>query len=268
MKYFLSIDKPVSKDAEPIAMILPKGVHPKDLKLDEKKYVYLNKTDKLDPDIHPTQIKMTGDSILFPIYRDSNGFPLKMFIASGTGAGKSYLASAIAHDYMQRHKKNKVCYFSYLDGDKNYDGIKNFHKMRIDEEILDDPIHLDELHDSLCIFDDIAHFSDKEIKKEIYRLRDSSLSAGRHHNSSTIVCQQTMLDGPTTKVALTNASTVVGFPNASSRYQFINWMKRYLALNTKDIDRIINLPSRWILVNQSMPLYILHEKGLELIVKN
>ena len=45
--------------------------------------------------------------------------------------------------------------------------------MRIDESILENPFTLEELHDSITIFDDIEHFPDKEIRKELERVRDS-----------------------------------------------------------------------------------------------
>jgi hypothetical protein len=42
-------------------------------------------------------------------------------------------------------------------------------------------------------------------------------------------------------------------------------LKNYCGFDNKTIDKILNLPSRWVLIGKQYPLYILHEKGVELI---
>jgi len=232
----------------------------KDKKL-VRKFVYLNELTEPNPNA-PKQLKMTGKEILRPIMRrQAGGHPNRVFIAGASLSGKSYLASKLAKDYTQNFKKNKVINFSWVEDDKNYKKLKNYHKIRIDDEILENPIELDELHDSICIFDDIQHYTDKHIRAELERIRDSALQAGRHKNIDVIVCSQNLLDGPKTKHCVNNVFQVIGFPQSASRYQLSEWLRRYVRLNESEVRTIINLPSRWVLVNVASPVYVLYERG-------
>ncbi len=227
-----------------------------------RKFVYLNELEARD-DNAPRELKMTGREILRPIMRrQAGGYPNRVFIAGASLCGKSYLASKLAKDYMLNFKKNKVINFSWVNNDKNYDKLKNYHKMRIDEDLLDNPIELGELHDSICIFDDIHHFTDKHIRMEMERLRDSCLQAGRHENIDVVVCTQNILDGARTKHCVNNTFQIIGFPQSAARYQLGEYLRRYMRLPQDKVRMILSLPSRWILINQSTPVYILHEKGV------
>ena len=158
------------------------------------KLLYYKSTENLNP---KKEIFLKGTEKLLPLMnRQEGGFPNRVFIAGGTLQGKSYIASKLAGDYHKIFPKNKIILFSWVTDDENYQNLaklKMFHKMRIDETILDNPISLDELHDSVCIFDDIEHFPDKEIRNELERLRDSCVNAGRHANIDVIVCRQNLL---------------------------------------------------------------------------
>lgn len=262
MYFYLSLGKGQIPIAE---IVMPKKRGEKEEATSSKKkvirkYVYLNESD--EPVDEPKVLQMTGKEILRPIMRRQAGsFPNRVFIAGASLCGKSYLASKLAKDYFLNFKKNKIINFSYLNNDENYAKLKNYHKMRIDEDILENPIDLDELHDSVCIFDDIQHFTDKYIVKELERIRDSCLQAGRHSNIDVIVCTQNLLDGPKTKQCVNNTFQVIGFPQSAGRFQLGEWLRRYIRLSQEQVRTILNLPSRWVLVNQGTPIYVLHEKG-------
>ena len=69
------------------------------------------------------------------------------------------------------------------------------------------------------------------------------------------------MDGKKTKTALTNAFATVLFPVSGGRYQSVNYLKKYMSLEKDAIDKIINLPTRWALINGAAPMYCLHQKG-------
>ena len=263
MFHYLSVDE----GERPIAQIKSANYTDVDMTMKERKEaretecLYINSS-SVNDESKPKEYKITGKKELFPLMTraDKEGHAQRIFLAGGTLSGKSYLAARFARDYNILFPKNKVILFSWVNNDKNFSDIKNFHKMRVDESILDDPIDLSELHDSLCIFDDIEHFTDKYIVQELERIRSAAINAGRHDNIDVICVRQNLLDGHKTKTILNSSFQIIGFPHGGGRYQFGEWLKRHMYLSKPVIDRILNLPSRWVLINKN-PNYCLYSKG-------
>ena len=260
MNYELAIDN----GDEAIAVFQSKKNKNKDKYLYYKQLSYNNKK---EPN---KELFINNDDLLLPVMnRQEGGFPNRVFVAGGTLQGKSYIASKLAEDYHKLFPKNKIILFSWVNNDDNYKNLsklKVFHKMRIDESILENPFTLEELHDSICIFDDIEHFPDKEIRKELERVRDSCVNAGRHENIDVAVARQNLLEGILTKTCLNSSFQVIGFPHSSSRYQLSEFLRRHMRLDNTLIQKILNVPSRWVLINRNTPSYVLHQKGCFLLV--
>ncbi len=227
--------------------------------------LYINELETSD-ETAPREFFIKGSEKMKPYnIRQSQGHANRIFCAGGTLCGKSYMAGKLARSYQRFHPNNKVILFSWVDDDEAYKKIKDIHKIRIDDTILNEPIELDELHDSICIFDDIEHFTDPYIIKELERLRDSCINAGRHKNIDVIIARQNLLDGPKTKTALNSSFQVIAFPHSAGRYQLAEMLRRYMAMDKQTINKILNVPSRWVLINRATPPYILHEKGAFLL---
>lgn len=234
-------------------------------KYDKKKYLYIKKIPTLhggrmlewkikDPNIvlKPLMMRQTDDK-----------FPNRVYIAGTSGCGKSHIAAELAKDYNFQFKQNPVALFSYKDEDKalNEKKIKNFCKLKVDDTMLDTPITLDELHDKCVIFDDCHHFEDKEFIREMERLQKATLNAGRTYNIDVIICRQKLLDSHATADILNSVFQVIAFPQTASKYGLAEWLKRYLHLPKQMIDKICNVHSRYVLINNTVPPYCLHEKG-------
>ena len=208
MNYELSI----GKGDEAIAVLKSK-------KNKKDQFLYYKKNESTSKKEPNKELFITNNDKLLPVMnRQEGGFPNRVYIAGGTLQGKSYIASKLAEDYHKEFPKNKIILFSWVNYDDNYKNLyklKAFHKIRIDESILENPITLEELHDSITIFDDIEHFPDKEIRKELERVRDSAVNAGRHENIDVIVCRQNLLEGILTKTCLNSSFQVIGFPHSS-----------------------------------------------------
>jgi hypothetical protein len=186
--------------------------------------------------------------------------PNRVFCAGSSLCGKSYLAGKLAQDYQKNNKGNPVVLFSWVDKDPAYGGVSNLKKIRIDDSILENPIQLEELQDSLCIFDDIHHFTDKHIREELERIRDSCFNAGRHKGIATICASQNLLEGNRTKTPLNSGFQIIGYPRSAGRYQFQQFLKRYMFMGDNMIRKIMSTPSRWVLLNRANPMYVLGEK--------
>ena len=231
--------------------------------------LYVSSSDEYDPKA-PKEYIITKKETLKPLLTraDKEGHAQRVFAAGGTLSGKSYLISKLAKDYIKQFPKNKVILFSWVNDDENYKEMRNnshFHKIRIDESILDNPIELSELHDSVVIFDDIEHFADRDIVHELERLRNSCVNAGRHDNIDVLCARQNLLEGLKTKTLLNSCFQVIGFPHSSSRYQLGEWLRRHMFLDKRLINKILNVPSRWVIINRAKPSYCLHQKGCFLL---
>lgn len=231
-----------------------------------KKAIYLISSDTLPSNIRrKIELSDKSNEVFLPNYINQEGnYPNRMFFGGGSLCGKSYLASKVAEDYNKKHKNNKVILFSGIEND-DYKKVKNFHRIRIDESLLDNPMSLDELHDSLCIFDDIHVVPGKDLQKELCSLRDKCVNAGRHHNTSTMVLQQQLLGGNDTKSSLNGCFQIVGYPKSTSKHQLRNYMKRYLNMPDDEIDRHMKKSTRWLVMNNTNPMYMLSEKDCELL---
>lgn len=253
----------MNKGDEPIAVLMEK--HPS--KSDKQKLLYYKKHELDSKDLKKEFI-INNEDKLMPLMMSHEGYPNRAFLAGGTLSGKTWLADKMAMDYHLQFPKNKIILFSWVEDDDNYKHFKKmncFHKIRIDDSILDNPIQLNELHDSCCIFDDIEHFADKDIRAELERLRDSCINAGRHSNIAVIVARQNLLEASKTKTALNSSFQIISFPHSGSRFQLGQFLRRHMHLENKKVQRILNLPSRWVLINRQSPPFVLHEKGCFLL---
>jgi hypothetical protein len=237
---------------------------------DEKKRdedcIFLDIVKSDNPDELQTEVKLDGDLKLEPLFirQGDDSLNNRIYIAGPSMTGKSFMASLFAKDYKRQFKKNKIAVFSYCDSDKNLNEEnlgKRLQRIKVDEGILDDPLELSECNSRLCIFDDIGGFSDKKITDELTRFANRICNTGRHQNIDLVVTSQMLLHGHASRTLLNGCFQVIGFPHYSGKYQLHEWMKRYLYLPAKTIDKILSVPSRWILINNAVPLYVLHERG-------
>lgn len=199
--------------------------------------------------------------------RHDGSCPNRVYIAGQSFCGKSYMAAELAKDYNKLFPKNKVALISFVENDKslNDKNIKNFIQCKIDDNILTDPLTIEEFHDKLVILDDIEAFSDKGIIKELELFTNKLVNTGRHHGIDVILCRQKLLAGSKTSDVLNGIHQIVMFPKTASRFQLQNYLERYLHIPKKVIKKIMSVPSRWVLINISNPVYCLHAKGAFLI---
>ena len=256
-----------------------------------KQVVKLKKSDTKDNQ----EFIIKDEGKIVPFYmRQLNGeFPNRINIAGPSLCGKTYWARDIAKDYhddfidsghkiilftaIPRHKDNIfACDLCRDDSDEIIEEKRKnpkkktcfcstIYRVKLDESLLEDPIDLDELSNSLTIFDDIDRHHNKKIAAELNLLRDKIMNSGRHDNIDIISIGQVLLDGKKTKCSNTNAFQIVGFPNSGGRYQLHGFLDKYMRLPKPMIDKILSFPSRWVAINNVNPLFVLHEKGAMII---
>jgi len=229
-----------------------------------KNTIYVNMLEEKDANLPIEYIVDDSHRKLLPYNtRQAGGHSNRVFLSGATLCGKSYLAGFLIGDYRRQFPENNIVIISTLEGDSSYkfmDNWENVFKIGIDNRWLTHPPTLDEFSDSIVVFDDYKS-ANKNIVKAIDKFRDDCLQAGRHKNIDVLICSQIIFGGLDTKSVHINSFQIVGYPQGAGKHQLSNFLRCYMKFKKPLIDKIMNLPSRWILINKGNTPYILHEKG-------
>ncbi len=207
------------------------------------------------------EIKLdSGKFVPLPPVNDSS----RIYTAGPTGSGKSTFSSSYIKELKKKHKKMDIFIFSKLEKDDVLDTLKPV-RIKIDESIIDNPIELKELKNSICVFDDIDSFTSNKLRDAVAKLRSEVLSEGRHHNISAICTNHQLCDYQKTRNLLLECSLVTFFPKSGGAYGITRFLSHYAGLGKNEIKKILNLPSRWVSVYKQFPMYCLYESGCFLL---
>ena len=92
-----------------------------------------------------------------------------VFMVTGmSGSGKSTYTACLCKTYHQQYPKNKIILFSNKSNDPVFDILSYVDRITITEDLIKDPITLNELENSLVLFDDVECNTSKEIDKELF----------------------------------------------------------------------------------------------------
>lgn len=190
------------------------------------------------------------------------------YIAGPSGSGKSTLAAKYIETYKKLFPQNPVIIFSRKDSDPVLDKLKPL-RFIIDESIVTEPIDIiKELPGGGCIlFDDCNTFQDDKIKKAVAKLMHDILEIGRSMGIYCIVTSHLINpnERKDSRTIWNEAHTITIFPKSGNRHGMVYALKNYCGFDNKQINKILSLPSRWVLIGKQFPNYVLHEKGAELI---
>lgn len=183
-----------------------------------------------------------------------------IYISGPSGAGKTSWAASYIQEYNLMFPNRIVYVFSRLTEDPVLDQFI-ITRIVINEEIIEDPIIIEELlkqspDGCLVLFDDIDTLPNK-FKSVIYALRDDILEVGRHYNISIMVVTHQLMNYKETRTLITEATDIVFFPQSGMTYHIKRFLKEYVGLSKQQIDSILKIPSRWIKINKTYPLYIM-----------
>lgn len=204
----------------------------------------------------PEIIVQDGTLQQIPSYEDRDC----LYIAGPSGAGKSTYAAQYAKEYKSKFPNNNVILFSPKIDDPVLNELNPIRIRLSDDNFLDEDNSLvvDDLENSLCIFDDIEGISDKKIKDAVQGLRDQILVLGRSKYISCITISHLITDNKNTKYPIVESQFVTMFPSGGLNYQYTRFLKNYCGLNNKQIHKILReTPSRWVTIHKSFPYYII-----------
>ena len=127
---------------------------------------------------------------------------------------------------------------------------------------------MDELRNSICIFDDVDSVRDKKLKESLNKLKDDILKNGRSHSGDrnedidVIMTNHNVLGGHETTTMIRESFFYVVFPKGSTTQSLNQITKKYSGLKNDHVQRVIRNPARYVIIHNTHPGYVLTEKEI------
>ena len=159
------------------------------------------------------QLKIANDS-KFQHIPDTTKEREILYITGPSGSGKSTYTRKYLEQYKKKYKNRPIYLFSSLPSDESLDKVQP-ERIKLNETMHTDPTKVEELRESICIFDDIDVISDKKIREAVYDILNQVLEIGRHYKIHCVVTNHLPTNGKDTRRILNEAHTVTYFPHSA-----------------------------------------------------
>jgi len=180
-------------------------------------------------------------------------------IAGASGSGKSYYVNQYIKNYRKAYKKRPIYFFSVLGEDKSIDA-KVVKRVALNETWISEPLTIDDVKDSLVVFDDVEQIKDKGIKEQVFKFINECLTTGRHTNTSVFLIVH-YTNKPYIQSMLMECHTFTYFPRGSNRST--NYaLESYIGVDKKEIKYIKTLNTRWATIYKQFPNCVMTEREL------
>lgn len=187
-----------------------------------------------------------------------------LYICGQSGCGKSTMAGEYMKIFKKIYPKLDIYIFSRKDSEpafKKYDPIY----IPIDEDLILNPIDITKelKKGALVVFDDYGTIQDNKLKNAVSKLLADILEVGRSYNIYCIVTSHLINsnDRKDTRIILNECDTLTIFPKACNKYATTYCLSKYFGIDKENINKIINLKSRWATIHKNYPMYVLYDKG-------
>lgn len=187
----------------------------------------------------------------------------RVFVAGKSGSGKSYFTAFYMREYLEIFPDRKIYLFSTHDGERAYENIDHT-AMPLDEGFAENPPALEDLSNSLCVFDDCDNLQDKKIAKACDKLNADLICNGRKHDIHVVTLAHQLMEYQRTRGQLNEANRVVFFPQGS-QYHNQRFLKVYAGLGGDWVKHILNEKSRWICLDTRVPMSYVTENAVVVI---
>jgi hypothetical protein len=188
------------------------------------------------------------------------------YIAGPSGSGKTTYALNLVKSYAKIHPKKIFYLFSRTDykQDPAYKGLRA-NQIMLDETLISDPIDITQelTTGSIVLFDDCNTIQNDALKKVIDKLMGDMMEIGRKLDITIIITNHLVIpnEKKIARTIMNELQSLTCFPRCGSAQQIGYALRTYFGLNRKQIAQIINIPSRWVTISKSYPMYVLYETG-------
>jgi hypothetical protein len=184
------------------------------------------------------------------------------YLTAPSGAGKSTYVYNYCKEWQKKNKDKPIYLFSALGDDPSLDKLKPA-RIKIDEDLITNPIKADEFDDgSMVIFDDVDCISNKKIRESIYKTMNQVLEVGRHYKLHCLITNHLPTMGHDGKRIINECHFVVYFPKSGANGVGLKRLLcDYLGLDINDIKKIKKMNTRWATVFKQYPNFIMTERS-------
>lgn len=187
-------------------------------------------------------------------------------------SGKSTWCSEYVYEWMLQHPTGTVYLFSQKKADPALDRM-GITRIVIDDGLITNPFQINEMQDSLVIFDDIDKISNEKLRKAVLDLHDSLIEVGRADRAWVLRTSHKLKNYTKTQTAVGEADKIVFFINKIAPSVVLKYLKDDLLWDKDAIECIVGsnkvrgsgLKSRWVMVNRAMPSWFLGENLFKLV---
>ena len=187
-----------------------------------------------------------------------------LYVAGPSGAGKSTYVSKYAKNFLKLFPDRELVLFSKVDDDECLDELEPS-RIKINEDLINEPLTAEEFEDCLVIFDDTDTISDKKLRDAITNLKEDILETGRHFNTYCIITSHLINNYKETRKVLNECHSITMFPSSGSAHPIRYCLKNNVGLSKKDIDKVFKLPTRWVTAYKHYPQAIMYSSGAYLL---
>ena len=233
------------------------------------KVVYYSDKNNNDGDNHGlfkefSHLELSGESKFAP-YPDKSKERNVISCFGPSGSGKSYYVKLFLRAYKKEYPRNEIYMFSKLKDDKSLDDIAGIKRVKIDDDLLQDPLETDDFKDSCVIMDDTNALINKHHKKAVDDLKNSILETGRHTNSTLLITSHLACKGLETRTVLNESHQITIYLSSGSSYDYL--LTNYLGFTRKQILLLKSFTenSRWVTIVRGFPQIIFTEKSIMLL---
>jgi ABC-type polar amino acid transport system ATPase subunit len=180
------------------------------------------------------------------------------YITGASGSGKSTYVRKYCEIYKKKYKDRPIYLFSNLKEDESLDAIEP-QRVKIGDNLVDDPINAEDLAESIVIFDDVDCIKDKKHREAVVKTMNECLEVGRHFKITMLITNHLPTDRAFTRRVLNEAHFVVYFPQSALGLQTTYMLTNYLGLDTKIIKKIRRTNTRWAMISKNYPRFYMTE---------
>ena len=188
----------------------------------------------------------------------------RFYIAGSSGCGKSTFIYNYAKIFLRQNPDFKVIVFSDVEPSQDIVLSKlNPIRITLNDQIVTEPIEPHEIANSFCIFDDVDSIQNKKIRQAVEALSDSCFHQGSTKaNIELCVSRHASSDHKATRASLINANYFTYYPASKVG---LSYTLAKFGLNKEQIQKAVNLPSRYCILHTQTPQYIIYQSGVYLL---
>lgn len=226
--------------------------------------------------------------------------PMRVTMFGETGSGKSRLGALLGFQYSRMFPDRKIIVFCaqdedpafyYVEKDEEGNVLRDKNNrliLQIDEAgepipqfkfqeiILGDGIDdgemlkrlnnmtLDDVEDSLIIFDDVDNIAEPKLCKAIHKLVNLCYANGRRRNIHTIYLGHVIFAGIQNKVIHAETTKYVFFPKSNAP-QILNFFNKMMKFPMGMSRRFSGMNVDWLCLVKATPMYFVYPKGIMII---